>query len=233
MHLLPIEQTGFSHQNHIAFPSFQRLRFNTRVTKVCIDSPTAGMPSLHPVSIHTSNGTEIRARQVLVTVPLGVLQSGSIDFSPPLPQDKTDAISRFQAGLLDIVVLRFDKIFWPKDVHFFGLISDQHAATRLTLSHIVPDNQHDQDPSRWGMSTILNLSSARNDETPLLQMQVVGSDASDLECLSEKDVAMKAMKVVRTIFPDASDPIACRVSRWCDDEFARTSYAAAAVGSKV
>ena len=163
---------GTQHQNHITFPPLQRLRFNTRVTKVCVDPPTTGMPSLHPVSVHTSNGTEIRARQVLVTVPLGVLQSGSIEFSPPLPQDKTDALARFQAGLLDIVVLRFDKIFWPKDVHFFGVISDQHAATRLTLSHIVPDNQQDQDPSRWGMSTILNLTSARSDETPLLQMQV-------------------------------------------------------------
>ena len=38
---------------------------------------------------------------VLVTVPLGVLKHGSIEFSPPLPQRKLEAIKRLGFGLLN------------------------------------------------------------------------------------------------------------------------------------
>jgi hypothetical protein len=38
---------------------------------------------------------------VLVTAPLGVLKEGSIDFDPPLPQRKADAIQRMGFGVLN------------------------------------------------------------------------------------------------------------------------------------
>ena len=44
---------------------------------------------------------------VLVTVPLGVLKAASINFSPPLPQRKADAIQRMGFGVLNKVCL-----FW-------------------------------------------------------------------------------------------------------------------------
>jgi monoamine oxidase len=45
-----------------------------------------------------ASATEVRARYVVVTVPLGVLKAGTIRFDPPLPSDKLAAIQRLGFG---------------------------------------------------------------------------------------------------------------------------------------
>jgi monoamine oxidase len=83
-----------------------------------------------------------------------------------------------------------------------------------------------------GMSTVLNLTSCRpSDRIPLLQMQVVGAKAAELEGMSNAEVADHATQVLRCMFgPDIPAPIACAVSRWCGDPHAYTSYAAGIAG---
>jgi monoamine oxidase len=49
------------------------------------------------VVVKTSSGAELTAPQVVVTVPLGVLKAGAIDFSPKLP-DKENAIGKLEMG---------------------------------------------------------------------------------------------------------------------------------------
>lgn len=44
------------------------------------------------VTVTTSNGTQLTADYVIVTVPLGVLKQESIGFQPPLPAEKQAAI---------------------------------------------------------------------------------------------------------------------------------------------
>lgn len=51
---------------------------------------------------------------VIVTVPLGVLEKGSIAFNPPLPTQKQKAIQRMGMGLLDKLYLEFEDVFWDK-----------------------------------------------------------------------------------------------------------------------
>ena len=41
--------------------------------------------------------------QVLVTVPLAVLQNDVIEFVPPLPAEKTKAIKSLGAGVVEMV----------------------------------------------------------------------------------------------------------------------------------
>ncbi|MEM7240577.1 MAG: FAD-dependent oxidoreductase [Pseudomonadota bacterium] len=55
---------------------------------------------------------------VIVTVPLGVLKAGKINFSPALPKSKTKAIQRLGMGVLDKLYLRFDQVFWDADVEW-------------------------------------------------------------------------------------------------------------------
>ena len=54
---------------------------------------------------------------VVCTLPLGVLKGLSseskVDFSPPLSEQKREAISTLGMGVENKVVLRFDKPFWP------------------------------------------------------------------------------------------------------------------------
>lgn len=59
------------------------------------------------VTVTSSHGT-LNARQVVVTVSTGVLASEAIEFSPPLPAPKRDAIDQLPMGLLNKIGIEFD-----------------------------------------------------------------------------------------------------------------------------
>lgn len=92
------------------------LRLNTRV-----DAVSYGAGS---VSLTTDDGRTLVGDRAIVTVPIGVLQSGAIDFAPPLPPSHQRAIDGLGMGLLDNLVLRFDETFWD--------------TTALTWSRVAP-----------------------------------------------------------------------------------------------
>jgi len=61
--------------------------------------------------VRTAAGAEFAASQLVVTVPIGVLKAGAIDFSPRLP-DKEDALRRLEMGAASRVSLQFDHDAW-------------------------------------------------------------------------------------------------------------------------
>lgn len=88
----------------------------------------------HPVSVVRSeadgvrvvtDGGEIVGATVVVTVPLGVLQAGTIRFEPELPRAKVAAIDSLGMGVMDKVVLRFDEAFWDPDVDLVAYTADR------------------------------------------------------------------------------------------------------------
>lgn len=66
--------------------------------------------------LQDTKGREASFDAVIITVPLGVLKQGNITFSPRLPKRKTDAIARLGMGTLDKVYLKYDEVFWDRDV---------------------------------------------------------------------------------------------------------------------
>lgn len=54
-----------------------------------------------------------RADAAIVTVPVGVLQSGGIRFDPPLPRRQQAALRGLTAGRVEKISLHFDRRFWP------------------------------------------------------------------------------------------------------------------------
>lgn len=67
------------------------------------------------VTCDTAGGaTALRARRILVTAPIGVLQSGRPSFSPPLPAWKREAIAGLRMGRVVVVHLLFDERFWKR-----------------------------------------------------------------------------------------------------------------------
>ena len=72
----------------------------------------------------TSDQDEHRGGAVVVTVPLGVLQAGTIQFQPALPTPKSAAINSLGMGVMDKVVLCFDEAFWDSEVDLFSHASD-------------------------------------------------------------------------------------------------------------
>jgi monoamine oxidase len=58
------------------------------------------------VKVTTAQGEVLEASLVLVTLPLGVLKAGAVEFVPPLPEWKAGVVGRMGFGDLNKVVLQ-------------------------------------------------------------------------------------------------------------------------------
>ena len=89
----------------------QDIRFGQTVEKVGYDRDG--------VRVKTAQGLEIRAKKLILTVPLGILKKGTIVFDPPLPEEKTEAIGRIGFGNYQKTALLYDELFWYPELHLF------------------------------------------------------------------------------------------------------------------
>ena len=89
----------------------QDIRFGQVVERVSYDRDG--------VRVKTFQGLEIRAKKLILTVPLGILKKGTIIFDPPLPKEKTEAIGRIGFGNYQKTALLYDEIFWDPELHLF------------------------------------------------------------------------------------------------------------------
>eukprot|EP00884_Botryococcus_braunii_P007305 jgi/Botrbrau1/16576/Bobra.0068s0007.1 len=85
-----------------------RLKLNWAVSRIEHDAQGA--------TLHGPDGAVVRARRVVLTVPISVLKADSIVFSPPLPTSKLAAISRLQMSNAVKVFAVFSSAFWPEDL---------------------------------------------------------------------------------------------------------------------
>ncbi|KAK1382458.1 hypothetical protein POM88_020193 [Heracleum sosnowskyi] len=75
-----------------------------------------------------SGGQIYEGDMALCAVPLGVLKSGSIKFTPELPQRKLEGIKRLGFGLLNKVAMLFPYVFWGTDLNTFGHLTDDQSS---------------------------------------------------------------------------------------------------------
>ena len=68
----------------------------------------------------TTNQGNFNADFVVVSVPLGVLKKGIINFSPVLSAAKHTALSRMAMGTNNKVALFFEEAFWDTSSHYIG-----------------------------------------------------------------------------------------------------------------
>jgi monoamine oxidase len=154
------------------------------------------------VTVKTKDGSLYEADKVIVTVPLGVLQSGSIIFTPALPSSKTAAIQRLGFGLMDKVWLEFSEAFWKNDekIDWINYVSDTPGVFVQTLN----------------VNKYL--------DRPLIVMFNVGEVARLYSNMTDEEVLSSAMQVIRQWYPDAPDYVRYARSNWSQDPFARGSY---------
>jgi len=74
------------------------------------------------VSLRLGAGEALSGDRVIVTVPLGVLKDGAVEFSPALPFSHKGAIAALGVGLLDKVWLRFDEPFWDTEAQYWTVV---------------------------------------------------------------------------------------------------------------
>lgn len=88
------------------------------------------------VSLRLGTGESMSFDRVVVTVPLGVLQAGGIEFDPVLPFGTRGAIGALGMGRIETVWLRFDERFWATDATIWHLVGGE--ATVRTWFNLLP-----------------------------------------------------------------------------------------------
>ena len=64
------------------------------------------------VTVKMTDGSQITSDFVVCTIPLGVLLSGQVTFTPELPAGKRRAMEHLKMGLLNKLYLEFPSVFW-------------------------------------------------------------------------------------------------------------------------
>ncbi|MGO4680652.1 FAD-dependent oxidoreductase [Microbacterium sp. 2MCAF23] len=89
------------------------------------------------VSLRLATGESLSFDRVVVTVPLGVLQHGAIEFAPPLPFTHRGAIAALASGYVETVWVQFDEAFWKVDADLWHVVGgDGPIRTWLNLQPV-------------------------------------------------------------------------------------------------
>jgi monoamine oxidase len=165
-------------------------------------------PEKNGVRITLADGTAMPADHVILTVPLGVLKAGSIEFAAPLQPARMNAIETLRMGLLNKCCLRFDEVAWPSDVDWIGWMGPRDGIW-----------------SEW-------LSLARAANAPALMAFHAADSARGLEKLSDADMAAGAHDALKVMFGNRFPaPRAVQVTRWAGDPLSHGAYSFNAVGT--
>jgi monoamine oxidase len=157
-----------------------------------------------------TNHRRYEADTVIVTVPIGVLKAGKIEFSPPLPERKQGAIDRLGSGVLNKLYLKFPYIFW------------EHEPDVLGFSR----------PEKGGFAVWHNME--RITGQPILMAFSSGQSAIDIEALRDPEIIALAMERLRGFYGDEiPEPMDYKITRWHSDPFSLGSYSYFALATEL
>jgi len=158
--------------------------------------------------VATTDRGSFAGADVIVTVPVGVLQSSDFVIDPPLPEPVAGALSRLTMNAFEKVFLRFDDTFWDDGVY---AIRQQGAEGAWWHS--------------WYDLTALH-------GTPALLTFAAGPCAIETRTWTDAEVTASVMAQLRRLYGErVPDPVAVQRTDWQGDAFARGSYAYMTLGS--
>ncbi|WP_282836761.1 flavin monoamine oxidase family protein [Microbacterium flavum] len=161
------------------------------------------------VDVETDRG-HFAARDIVITVPVGVLQSADFSIEPPLPSEVAEPLSRLRMNAFEKIFLRFAERFWDDDVYGIRQQGPEgawwHSWYDLTALH--------------GGPTLLTFAA--------------GPAARATRDWSDAEVVGSIMTQLRRLYgPGIPGPVAVQRTDWQDDPFAgHGSYAYMTLGSR-
>jgi monoamine oxidase len=157
------------------------------------------------VSIQTREGRRHRGDAAIVTLPLGVLQSGRVSFNPPLPVEKREALALMRMAGLEKVAFRFPSRFWSGTIWNAGKVP--------------------------GGFPVFN-DFTENTGAPMLICHYGGSFAKSMRTRSSEERAKAAYSTLQDLMGrDIPKPLASHATRWSSDAFALGSYSYPVLGA--
>ncbi len=155
-----------------------------------------------------SDGVTVTSQQgvfagnlAIVTLPLGVLKSGAVQFSPKLPAPMLQAIDSLKMGILNKAYLRFPSTFWPGDLDWIQQVPG--------------------DPGEW--LNWVNMSRVTGE--PILVALNAADFGRNLESWTDQEIVADGVEKLRGIFGNAiPDPVDFQITRWGSDPHTLGSY---------
>eukprot|EP00210_Caulerpa_lentillifera_P000544 g525.t1 len=174
------------------------------------------------VQVWTTSGECFEVGIVICTMPLGVLKSNSIQFVPPLPLWKQQAIENIGFGNLNKIVLEFTSAFWDQNVDYFGLVP--HSSTNKQGMEV--------DYEGAGFCFMFNTC-LRFTGKAILTGVISGHMANEIEDLEDDIIISKALENLTRVFGSQVKEFFLRgkVTRWKSDIFSRGCYTYIPIGA--
>jgi monoamine oxidase len=191
---------GYDHvANHLA--AGLDIRLDQRVER--IEDGAEGV-------VVTANGQQLTASKVIVAVPLGVLKSASIDFSPTLPARKRDAIAGVGFSAVNKFLFVWDSTFWD-DTDFLAFTS----------------------PRRDVFNWFLNVDRLSPNAHALMTF-AFADEARSVEKATDAELTELVMSHLRSMYgPNIPGPKAMLRSAWVSDPNTLGSYSFTSVNTRM
>jgi len=169
------------------------------------------------VEMHCTDETRFVSRVAVITVPLGILQSGAISFHPALPEEKESALRQLGFGEVMKILLYFDHAFWKDES-----VAERTGKKFDRLGFLFSDEII---PTWWTQYP---------NDVPLLTGWVGGSAAKLLSAQTDELILDQAMRVLATVFETTAPAIhrhlvSWKVMNWTSDPYSRGAYTYATV----
>ncbi|GLC55793.1 hypothetical protein PLESTB_001029400 [Pleodorina starrii] len=171
------------------------------------------------VRICAADGRVVRCRAALVTVPVSILQQGSIAFSPPLPAAKAAAISRVRMGNAIKVIISFSRQFWRDDMYDVvcpGAFVPEFWMLKRTATN----------PGVGTPNVVVGF--------------VAGERADEVGAMDPAEAQRRFLEQLDEIYGSATDPrpasssvVKCTVVDWSKDPFVRGAYSYPSLGAEL
>ena len=169
------------------------IRFNQTVQSINYQDDKVKVTTQHEV---------FECDKVIVTVSLGVLKHGSIQFVPQLPIAKQYAIEHFQYGILEKIVCTFDQRFWGESRLFYYM---------------------NQANKSLAFPMIMDFTETAGQ--PTLGIYHAADFSQSIEDLSDEVIMEQVTAMLKELFAAAyRAPLQTYVSRWSTNPFFRGAY---------
>lgn len=199
------------------------------------------------VQVETGDGKVYTAKQVVCTLPLGVLQHHHHHedelFEPPLPTAKRAAVQSLGYGTLDKVFLVFQHPWWINEPYRSilkkGLVRMPSSLSPDEDQGAPPDQimgftldlpglciHEDGTTTTEGAPAVLSAVNIHNlTGAPALAFFVSCANAAHIEAMTDSQAGALVHRALTSwLGQEIPHPESVHVTRWAGDEFARGSY---------